>query len=40
MVIRNSKVDEWFFKVHWPGDPNMPGLLQIEALFKCQHLVF
>ena len=21
--------DEWFFKVHWPNDPNMPGMLQI-----------
>ena len=18
--------DEWFFKVHWPNDPNMPGM--------------
>ena len=26
--------DEWFFTVHWPGDPNMPGLLQIEALVQ------
>ena len=24
--------NEWFFKVHWPEDPNMPGALQIEAL--------
>tara|TARA_Y100001935_G_C17246478_1_gene478612 strand:+ start:735 stop:1196 length:462 start_codon:yes stop_codon:yes gene_type:complete len=24
--------DEWFFQVHWPGDPNMPGMLQIEAM--------
>ena len=24
--------DEWFFKVHWPGDPNMPGALQLEAM--------
>lgn len=24
----------WFFKVHWPGDPNMPGMLQIEALVQ------
>tara|TARA_B100001123_G_C14944457_1_gene881077 strand:- start:200 stop:661 length:462 start_codon:yes stop_codon:yes gene_type:complete len=28
------KEDEWFFKVHWPGDPNMPGLLQVEALVQ------
>ena len=26
--------DEWFFKVHWPSDPNMPGMLQIEALIQ------
>ena len=26
------KNDEWFFKVHWPDDPNMPGVLQQEAL--------
>tara|TARA_B100001964_G_C14173318_1_gene572578 strand:+ start:644 stop:1114 length:471 start_codon:yes stop_codon:yes gene_type:complete len=28
------KNDEWFFKVHWPGDPNMPGMLQVEALVQ------
>ena len=26
--------DEWFFKVHWSNDPNMPGMLQIEALVQ------
>ena len=26
--------EEWFFKVHWPNDPNMPGMLQIEALIQ------
>ena len=26
--------DEWFFKVHWPKDPNMPGMLQVEALVQ------
>jgi len=26
--------DEWFFKVHWPEDPNMPGMLQVEALVQ------
>lgn len=25
---------EWFFEVHFPGDPNMPGMLQIEALVQ------
>lgn len=28
------KEDEWFFKVHWPSDPNMPGMLQIESLVQ------
>ena len=26
--------DDWFFKVHWPNDPNMPGMLQIESLVQ------
>ena len=30
--------DEWFFKVHWPTDPNMPGMLQIEALIQMSSL--
>ena len=29
---KDLKEDEWFFKVHWPNDTNMPGMLQIEAL--------
>ena len=28
------KKDEWFFKVHWPNDPNMPGMLQVESLVQ------
>ena len=31
---KDLKKDEWFFKVHWEGDPNMPGMLQIEALVQ------
>ena len=29
---KELKIDEWFFKVHWENDPNMPGMLQVEAL--------
>ena len=29
---------EWFFKVHWPSDPNMPGMLQVEALVQMSSL--
>jgi len=26
--------NDWFFECHWQGDPNMPGMLQIEALVQ------
>lgn len=29
---------EWFFKVHWPNDPNMPGMLQVEAMVQMASL--
>jgi len=31
---KDLKADEWFFKVHWPNDPNMPGMLQVESLVQ------
>ena len=30
--------DDWFFKVHWPTDPNVPGMLQIEAMVQMASL--
>ena len=35
---KDFKEDEWFFKVHWPRDPNVPGMLQIEALIQMSAL--
>ena len=35
---KNLKKNEWFFKVHWPNDPNMPGMLQIESLVQMASL--
>ena len=35
---KDLKEDEWFFKVHWPKDPNMPGMLQIESLVQMSAL--
>ena len=32
--FKDLSKDEWFFKVHWANDPNMPGMLQIEALVQ------
>ena len=34
-ILKNN---EWFFKVHWPNDPNMPGMLQIESLVQMSAL--
>lgn len=31
---RDLTAKDWFFECHWPGDPNMPGMLQIEALVQ------
>ncbi len=30
--------DEWFFKAHWKNDPNVPGMLQTEALLQMSSL--
>ena len=35
---KDLKLNEWFFKVHWPGDPNMPGMLQTEAMVQMAAL--
>jgi len=35
---KDFREDEWFFKVHWAGDPNVPGMLQVEALVQMSAL--
>lgn len=30
--VKNLSMNEWFFPVHFPGDPCMPGFLQAEAM--------
>ncbi|MDC3071693.1 beta-hydroxyacyl-ACP dehydratase [Candidatus Pelagibacter sp.] len=30
--------NDWFFKVHWKNDPNVPGMLQIESLVQMSSL--
>ena len=37
---KDLKDDEWFFKVHWKNDPNMPGMLQIESLVQMSAYQF
>ncbi|MBP3805804.1 MAG: 3-hydroxyacyl-[acyl-carrier-protein] dehydratase FabZ [Oribacterium sp.] len=29
---KNITNNEWYIPVHFPGDPNMPGCLQVEAM--------
>jgi len=32
--FKNLSINDWFFDCHFPGDPNMPGMLQIEAMVQ------
>lgn len=31
--------DDWWFEVHFPCDPNMPGVLQVEAIVQLGALM-
>ena len=33
--VKNVTFNEWFFQGHFPGNPIMPGVLQIEALAQA-----
>ena len=37
--FKNLTANDWFFECHWPGDPNMPGMLQMEALVQLSALM-
>ena len=38
---KNLSINDWFFDCHFPGDPNMPGMLQIEAMVQlCALAIF
>ncbi len=38
---KNLDNDLWFFKCHFPDDPNMPGMLQVEAMVQlCALSIF
>ena len=37
---KHYTVNEWFFPVHYPTMPNVPGLLQLEALSHLAILTF
>ena len=31
--------DDWFFKCHWPGNPNMPAALQLETMTQVGGMI-
>ncbi len=31
--------DNWFFKCHWPGNPNMPAALQLESMTQVGGMI-
>ena len=35
---KNLTSNDWFFECHFEGDPNMPGMLQVEALVQMSAL--
>jgi 3-hydroxymyristoyl/3-hydroxydecanoyl-(acyl carrier protein) dehydratase len=30
----------WFFEDHWPGNPTVPAVIQLEAIFQNSALIF
>ena len=38
--FKNYTMNEWFFPVHYPTMPNVPGLLQVEALSHLAIMTF
>ena len=36
---KDLTTNDWWFEVHFPGDPNMPGALQIEAIVQLGALI-
>ena len=36
--FKNLTSNDWFFDCHFEGDPNMPGMLQAEALVQMSAL--
>ena len=37
--FKNLTINDWWFEVHFPGNPMMPGALQIEAMVQLGALM-
>jgi 3-hydroxyacyl-[acyl-carrier-protein] dehydratase len=37
-AVKNVTYNEWFFPAHYPNEPIMPGMLQIEAMTQATAL--
>ena len=37
--FKNLTINDWWFEVHFPDDPSMPGALQIEAIVQLGALM-
>ena len=38
--VKNFTYNEWFFPIHFPDDPNVPGFIQIETCLQTFFLTF
>lgn len=39
-AIKNFSFNEWFFPVHFPDEPNVPGFIQVECLVQTFIMTF
>lgn len=35
---KNTSINEWYFSCHFPGDPIMPGVFQLETIMETASL--